>query len=152
MKTQEQGHSSEGGVARCVAAPQARSARWSKIDVKINILKDKFDFLDSKIFKLLNRIKGNTINNWDIFKFIIPLTGGHSDYWPLGPEKSSYVTAWRSPADSTDLHRHSPPWQKQRAAGGQDGHRLRQCESTILRSELCCSLSHSFPQLIGRQS
>ena len=84
--------------------PPAGSARSSKIGVNINILKDKFDFLGSKIFKLLSRIKGNTINNCDIFKFIIPLRGGHCDYWPLGPEKSSYVTAWRSPADSTDIH------------------------------------------------
>jgi len=36
-----------------------------------NLNKKKSDFLFSKMFELLNRMKGNSINDCDIFKFII---------------------------------------------------------------------------------
>jgi hypothetical protein len=42
---------------------------------KANILNEKSDFLCSKMFKLLNQIKGNSINKCDFFKFIIHLGG-----------------------------------------------------------------------------
>jgi hypothetical protein len=55
---------------------------------KMHILKEKFDFLRSTNCELLTQMKGNLINNCDIFKFIISVMGGH---WDCSPRASKLL-------------------------------------------------------------
>jgi hypothetical protein len=65
---------------------------------KANILSEKTDFLCSKMIKLLNQTKGNSINDCDFFKFVIyPVGGGGMQLLKLAAKIPSYTTGERNP-------------------------------------------------------
>jgi hypothetical protein len=61
---------------------------------KMNILNGNMYFLAQKSLNYGDKLKGNSINNSDFFKFIISFRGGHCDYSPRTPENPSYAIAW----------------------------------------------------------
>jgi hypothetical protein len=61
------------------------------IDLTFQQLLSRGDFFPQKILNYCYKINGNSVNNRDIFKVNISVTGGHCDYSGR-TQKCSYTT------------------------------------------------------------
>jgi hypothetical protein len=71
----------EGG-RECCGCPRQQSQTGNKFGFKMTIFNERFDFMHSAHFKLLNK---STFNKRHFVKFVITVSG-HRDYWPQAPK------------------------------------------------------------------
>jgi hypothetical protein len=80
-----------GGGASGVAVPSSRPLKAEKSVWRKNILNKKKSLIFSPsaifFFLFLNQLKINSIIEYDFFRFVVSVRGGHCDYAPWGQKK-----------------------------------------------------------------